>query len=64
MHLAIHFSTNHHLAAGRHLNEDLAQSAWSGGPAHLLLEADFPWNYPQQPFSLRLVKPRCMWCAN
>lgn len=50
-------------AAGRMLNEDLAELAWRHGQDHLLLEATFPSNYPDQPLSLRMVAPRCTWCG-
>lgn len=27
------------------------------------MEIEFPKNYPNEPFFLRLVTPRCVWCA-
>jgi len=48
-------------AAGRRLNEDLAQLNWRFGQDHLLLEVAFPEDYPEQPFTLRVVLPRCVW---
>lgn len=48
-------------AAGQLLNEDLAELAWRFGQDHLLLEATFPDTYPDQPFSLRVILPRCVW---
>lgn len=30
---------------------------------HLLMEVSFPGDYPHAPFFLRMVTPRCVWCA-
>lgn len=48
-------------AAGRLLNEDLAQLWYKHERDHLLLEAAFPSSYPDAPFTLRVVQPRCVW---
>lgn len=47
--------------AGCDLNADLAQLAALYGQDHLLMEATFPSNYPEAPFFLRMVTPRCCW---
>ncbi|CAD7697949.1 unnamed protein product [Ostreobium quekettii] len=46
---------------GRQLNQDLAQLAARHGQDHLAMEITFPEDYPQQPFFIRVVTPRCRW---
>ena len=47
-------------AGGQDLNADLRQLRQKHGQDHILLEIGFPADYPTQPFSLRIVSPRCM----
>lgn len=47
-------------AGGRRLNHDLRKLAQQHEQDHLLLEAAFPAIYPVEPFSLRIVTPRCI----
>lgn len=49
--------------AGCDLNSDLAQLKAEHGQDHLVMEATFPSDYPASPFFLRMVTPRCVWCA-
>eukprot|EP00803_Ostreobium_quekettii_P002265 evm.model.scf_2590.1 EVM.evm.TU.scf_2590.1 scf_2590:1117-4689(-) len=46
---------------GRQLNRDLAELARRHGQDHLALDITFPEDYPQQPFFVRVVTPRCRW---
>ena len=43
---------------GRELNADLDRLSWEHGQDHLLMEIDFPTNYPQSPPFMRLVTPK------
>ncbi|KAK9838239.1 hypothetical protein WJX84_000696, partial [Apatococcus fuscideae] len=45
--------------AGRKLNEDLHKLALAHGQDYLLMEATFPADYPEKPFFLRVLSPRC-----
>ena len=45
--------------AGRKLNEDLNQLGLAFGQDFLLMEATFPPEYPDKPFFLRVLSPRC-----
>ncbi|WIA37185.1 hypothetical protein OEZ86_014139 [Tetradesmus obliquus] len=45
---------------GRQLNEDLRKLGQLHGLDHLLLELEFPDDYPTRPFFARVVKPRCV----
>ena len=46
---------------GRQLNADLARLARRHGQDSLLMEASFPASYPDQPFAVRVITPRCVW---
>ncbi len=52
----------HAYAGGQDLNADLRQLHQRHGQDHILLEIGFPADYPTQPFTLRIVSPRCK-CA-
>ena len=45
--------------AGRQLNQDLAQLGAAHGQDYILMEAIFPPEYPNKPFFLRVITPRC-----
>lgn len=49
------------VTGGRQLNVDLSQLAERHGQDHLLMEVSFPEDYPQQPFFIRVITPRCRW---
>jgi hypothetical protein len=46
---------------GKQLNKDLAKLKQRHGMDHLLMELQFPSDYPNEPFFLRIVAPRCQW---
>ncbi|KXZ48861.1 hypothetical protein GPECTOR_25g446 [Gonium pectorale] len=48
------------VAAGKTLNQDLRELARKHGQDHLLMEVQFPPDYPTNPFFLRVVSPRCV----
>ena len=47
------------MPAGRKLNEDLHKLGLAHGQDYLLMEATFPPDYPDKPFFLRVLSPRC-----
>ncbi|KAK9814694.1 hypothetical protein WJX72_010012 [[Myrmecia] bisecta] len=49
------------MAGGAALNGDLAQLKNQYGQDYLLMELKVPSDYPQDPFFLRVISPRCMW---
>ncbi|WIA19343.1 hypothetical protein OEZ85_003974 [Tetradesmus obliquus] len=48
------------LPGGRQLNQDLRRLAATYGQDHILMQIEFPQDYPHQPFFVRLVSPRCV----
>lgn len=50
------------VSAGKDLNGDLKKLAKKHGQNYLMMEINFPRDYPTRPFALRVVSPRCM-CA-
>jgi len=49
------------LLGGRAMNQDLAELKRRYGQDYVLMEMAFPNDYPNRPFSLRVVSPRMMW---
>ncbi|KAK3261162.1 hypothetical protein CYMTET_29917 [Cymbomonas tetramitiformis] len=47
--------------AGRDLNSDLSILKQRYDQDHILMEARFPSDYPNKPFSLRVISPRMVW---
>ncbi|KAK9817931.1 hypothetical protein WJX72_004478 [[Myrmecia] bisecta] len=47
--------------AGKDLNSDLQRLKHRYGQDHMLMEIAFDADYPQKPFFLRVVSPRCVW---
>lgn len=48
-------------AGGRQMNADIAELKRTRGMDHVLLEINFPREYPAKPFALRVVSPRMCW---
>lgn len=46
---------------GKRLTEDLRKLQHDHGIGSIQMEARFPADYPSQPFSLRVVRPRMQW---
>eukprot|EP00884_Botryococcus_braunii_P011162 jgi/Botrbrau1/20046/Bobra.200_1s0051.1 len=49
------------MLAGFYLNQDLKTLSETYKQDHMLMEIDFPREYPDKPFLLRVVSPRCCW---
>ena len=46
---------------GRRLNEQLGLLNAMHGQDHIVMEAVFPEDYPNSPFSVRVITPRMVW---
>ncbi|GAX74128.1 hypothetical protein CEUSTIGMA_g1577.t1 [Chlamydomonas eustigma] len=49
------------LPGGKQLNIDLLELSKTHGQDFLLMEAQFPNDYPTMPLFLRIITPRCCW---
>ncbi|KAF6249727.1 ubiquitin-conjugating enzyme/RWD-like protein [Scenedesmus sp. NREL 46B-D3] len=48
------------LPGGKQLNQDLQRLHTMYGQDHIVLQIEFPKDYPRQPFFVRVVSPRCV----
>lgn len=44
--------------AGKDLNKDLQETAKRYGTDHIMMEVEFPKDYPTSPFFMRVIYPR------